>query len=111
MAKRSSFSIAAVSIAALLLITGCSLDAGNDGEDSGEQAEVSVPDTLGTELVLPEGVTAEGVLLAAYLLTSGDITRAVEEALVSPAEVDLAREALTQGSLQEWVERASKKNK
>jgi hypothetical protein len=47
------------------------------------------------------------VLLAAYLLRSGDISLAVEEALVSPAEVELAREAIAENTLQDWVERAS----
>lgn len=111
MAKRWSVVVAGLSIAAVLLTAGCSSDDQDDSDGLGGQEDVSVPDIVGTELELPEGVTAEGVVLAAYLLSSGDITRAVEEALVSPGEVDLAREAISEGSLQEWIDRASRKDK
>jgi len=101
------FGLAGLGIAGLLLSSGCSLNSGNNGDLSEEQVEVSTPQEV--ELQLPEGVTAQGVLLAAYLLTNGDIARAVEEALVSPAEVDTARDAIAKGSLQEWVEKAINK--
>ena len=105
MVSRWRFGLAGLGLAGLLFSSGCSLDSDNSGL-SEQQGEISTPEEV--ELELPEGVTAHGVLLAAYLLTSGDIARAVEEALVSPAEVDTARDAIAKGSLQEWVERATK---
>lgn len=55
---------------------------------------------------LPADVSPEGVIVAALLLQSGDIARAVEEGLVSPAEVEYAREAIQEGTLQLWVDAA-----
>ena len=55
---------------------------------------------------LPADVSASGVVLAAYLMTSGDIESAVAEGLVSPTEVDLAKKAIADGTLESWVELA-----
>ena len=69
---------------------------------------VAVPPKESVEQVsLPPGVTAQGVVLASLLLANGDIERAVEAALVSPEEVELARKAIEDDTLQEWVDRAS----
>ncbi|MFM6971590.1 MAG: hypothetical protein ACKOWH_03255 [Rhodoluna sp.] len=63
----------------------------------------SIPDPL------PADVTASGVVLAGILLTSGDIAKAVEEGLISPAEVDLARIAVKANRLGDWADLASQK--
>jgi hypothetical protein len=94
-------------LAVLLLGTGCVSDVAEPEQDSSPEAVV-VQDVLESESELPEGVTAQGVVLAAYLLSSGDIARAAEEALVSPEEIELARKAIAENSLQEWVDRASR---
>jgi hypothetical protein len=108
MVSRWRFGLAWLGLAGLLLSSGCSFDSGKNSDLSGEQVEGGNSDGEEVELELPEGVTAHGVLLAAYLLTHGDIARAVEEALVSPAEVDVARDAIANGSLQGWVDKATK---
>jgi hypothetical protein len=55
-----------------------------------------------TMVKAPDAVTAEGVVLAAVLLTTADITAAVAEGLVTPAEVDAARAAIEDGTLDAW---------
>jgi len=54
----------------------------------------------------PDALTAEGVVLAAVLLSTADITAAVAEGLVTPAEVDAARAAIEDGTLDEWRQKA-----
>lgn len=86
-----------------LVLTGCATSDTSKQEDpvvlpSGETVE---------QAPLPAGVTAQGVVLASLLLANGDIERAVEAALVSPEEVELAREAIETDTLQEWIDRAS----
>jgi hypothetical protein len=82
----------------ILLASGCASGSSDPGH---------VPKNEVVVKELPEGVTPQGVLLAAYLLVNGDISLAVEEALVSPEEVELARKAIADNTLQEWVDRAS----
>jgi len=89
-----------LAVAGLLLTTGCA-------PEDPRLTRIIEQDSPAV-LALPEGVTPEGVLLAAYILRSGDISLAVEEALVSPAEVELAIQAIAENTLQDWVERASK---
>ena len=55
---------------------------------------------------LPENVTAKNVLVAAILLSTSDIDGAVAEGLVTPAEVDAAAEAIKNGTLDLWRQRA-----
>ena len=55
---------------------------------------------------LPENVSADGVLLAAVILSSGDIQVAVEKSIVSAAEVDAARDAILANTLELWRQRA-----
>lgn len=55
---------------------------------------------------LPSDVSARGVLLAAVLLSTADIEGALAEGLVTPAEVDFAQQAIDDGMLDHWRERA-----
>jgi hypothetical protein len=55
---------------------------------------------------LPDNVSAEGVLLAAVILSSGDIQAAVEKSIVSSAEVNAARDAILANTLNLWRQRA-----
>ena len=55
---------------------------------------------------LPENVSADGVLLAAVILSSGDIQVAVEKSIVSAAEVIAARDAILANTLELWRQRA-----
>lgn len=61
----------------------------------------------GIVVTAPDDVTAQGVVLAAVLLSTADITAVVAEGLVTPAEVDAARAAIADGTLGEWRERAA----
>ena len=55
---------------------------------------------------LPSDLTARGVLLAAVLLSDGDVEQAVADGLVTPAEVDEAIRAIEAGELDVWAQRA-----
>lgn len=108
MANRGNLQIIGLGLAALLLAAGCASNVA-EPEQTPEDEVVVEQDSGDPELELPEGVTAQGVILAAYLLISGDISQAVEEALVSPEEVELARKAIAENRLQEFVDLASAK--
>lgn len=56
--------------------------------------------------VLPADVSPEGVLKAAILLKIANIEDAVQQGLVTPAEVVEARAALAAGTLDFWKQRA-----
>jgi hypothetical protein len=51
-------------------------------------------------------VTARGVVLAAVLLVAGDVEKALTKGLVSAPEVDAARKAIAEGTLDMWRQRA-----
>jgi len=51
-------------------------------------------------------VTARGVVLAAVLLVAGDVEKALAKGLVSAPEVDAARKAIAEGTLDMWRQRA-----
>ena len=97
-----------VQIAGTLILAGLVL-VGCVGPDAPPEEEPAAPpsDEVEAYAPLPPGVTAQGVVLASLLLASGDIERAVEAALVSPEEVELARDAIEAGTLQEWIDWAS----
>ncbi|MFM8858190.1 MAG: hypothetical protein ACKOI2_13530 [Actinomycetota bacterium] len=109
---RSSFRRTSLVVLALgaLTISACSSD---------DEPMASVPDStmiLATDAPadstapetgeLPEDVTAAGVVLAATLIATGNIDDAVASGLVSPAEVDEARAAIENGTLDRWVQLA-----
>lgn len=86
---RRSGAMAAITLTAVLLMTGC-------GQDGTAASDLRVSDT----------VSAEGVVLAAVLLSTADIEASVAEGLVTPDEVDEARRAIERGTLDEWRELA-----
>jgi hypothetical protein len=55
---------------------------------------------------LGSDVTARGVVLAAVLLVAGDIEKALAKGLVTTPEVDAARKAIDEGTLDMWRQRA-----
>lgn len=57
-------------------------------------------------MTLPTDVTAAGVIAAAVIIRAGSIEDAVANGTVTPAEVDLARQALAEGTLELWAQRA-----
>lgn len=89
--SRRSGAVTAIALAAVLLMSGC-----GEGE------------TSATDLPVSATVSAEGVVLAAVLLSTADIEASVAEGLVTPDEVDEARRAIEGGTLDEWRELAEK---
>ena len=57
-------------------------------------------------MTMPTDVTAAGVVTAAVILRAGSVEEAVANGTVTPAEVDLARKAVAEGTLDLWAERA-----
>jgi hypothetical protein len=98
--------VARIGLAGVLVavLTGCVSAPEMDTPAQAPANQESVEQSI--ELELPEGSSAGGVVLAALLLSNGDITRAVEEGLVTPEEVELALAALAEGNLQAWVDAA-----
>lgn len=73
---------------------------------SAEQKQVQEKDAGILTMELPADVSAEGVLLAAVLLSTSDVEGALAQGLVTPAEVNLAQAAIDDGLLDQWRERA-----
>ena len=87
--SRPSITVLTVAMAAVLALSGCN------------QATTTSPD-----LPVSSTVSAEGVVLAAVLLSTADIEASVAEGLVTPDEVDEARRAIADGTLDDWRELA-----
>jgi hypothetical protein len=86
---RPAIAVVTLTMAACFALSGCS------------QGEPALPD-----LPVSSTVSAEGVVLAAVLLSTADIEASVAEGLVTPDEVDEARRAIADGTLDEWRELA-----
>ncbi|WP_208322556.1 hypothetical protein [Salinibacterium sp. ZJ454] len=93
----------AAAVLATLTLTGCAQTATTE---SNAAAEDSAAVTESVTDAVSDSVTAEGVLLAAVLLSTADIEAAVAEGLVTPGEVDEAQRAIDAGTLDEWRELA-----
>lgn len=91
-------SAALVTTVLIGVLSGCSVNT----EQNQVQSKIisSIPDPL------PADVSPGGVVLAALLIKTSDITKAVANGLVTPAEVDFALAAIKNDSLQEWVDLA-----
>jgi hypothetical protein len=87
--------------AALLLSTvaGCAQSVPTESMSVLNGSEILTAD-LGSD------VTARGVVLAAVLLVAGDVEKALTKGLVSTPEVDAARRAIDEGTLDMWRQRA-----
>ncbi|MEM8905384.1 MAG: hypothetical protein AAGF02_16905, partial [Actinomycetota bacterium] len=48
-------------------------------------------------------IDGDGVLVAAIVVATGDIEAALDEGVVTPAEVEAALVAIDEGSLSEWI--------
>ncbi|WP_167138911.1 hypothetical protein [Diaminobutyricimonas sp. TR449] len=90
---RHGAALIAVLLAASISLTACApVQPEQRRADATAQLAERVSDT----------VSAEGVLLAAVLLSTADIESAVAEGLVTPDEVDEARRAIEDDSLDAW---------
>ena len=94
MPARASLAVSLAALAAVAL-TACA---------AATDAAPSPHPILASEL--PSDLTARGVLLAAVLLSDGDVEQAVADGLVTPAEVDEAIRAIETGELDVWAQRA-----
>ena len=91
----------AVAAVCALTLAAC----GND--DAGDSTSTTVPASSDTTTAPSDVVVdPERVLLAATILEIGDIDAALAEGLVTPDDVDEAIEAVDDGTIDEWVERA-----
>ena len=90
-----------VTVAALLAVT-CGVAGGLSGcaADNGVTSANILTDQL------PSDVSAQRVLLAAVILSSGDINAAVQKGLVTEADVTQARDAILSNTLDLWRQRA-----
>ena len=94
---------------AALLLGGCTgeLESQRGALDPAE--ELAAKQAVHTEpeaVELPSGSSARGVVVAALLLSSGDIERALLNGQVTPSEVKYATLALEEGTLNAWRELA-----
>jgi hypothetical protein len=76
------------------LVTSCSQD--------NNETDISTSTTI----VFLNGANPTRVLLAAVILASGDIEKAITEGLVTSIDVDAATAAIKNGTLDAWRERA-----
>lgn len=94
--NRVGTAIATVSLLMIpLFVSACG------GQDDGQD----LPDDE-TEITLEGDAMASRVLLAAILLATGDIDKAIVDGLVTPADVEAAVNALENGTLDAWREQA-----
>lgn len=118
----NTLKIATLTIAAALTLSACS--SGESIPDLTDVAEnqtttatsetmeepMMEPVAVPADVVLPEGSTATGVIVAAVLLTSGDIQEALSLGQVTPSEVEYAELAIKEKTLPQWQELAEAKN-
>lgn len=99
MTRRSTTVALATVLAATAFLAGCAT-----GVQSETMSVIPGNDILTANLA--NDVTAKGVVLAAVLLVAGDIDKAMTKGTVTQAEVDAAREAMADGTLDMWRQRA-----
>ncbi len=98
-------SLAARTVAAVLL-AGIAV--------TGLSACGAAPSAAGREIMtrqLTSDVKASGVVLAAVIMQTGDIDKAVAQGLVTPAEADEAKKAIDANLMSYWHERAALEQK
>lgn len=99
MTHRHNVTIVATAAIALTCLAGCAPTVPSESMSVLDGNEILTAD-LGTD------VTARGVVLAAVLLVAGDVEKALTKGVVSAAEVEAARTAIDEGTLDMWRQRA-----
>ena len=97
---RSNWRIGAI-FATLSVFLPLTLTACANNEESEPSPEPS------PSFSIPVGVDPVRVVLAIVLLNSGDIDAAISLGQVTPAEVDIAVNAIKEDKVQEWLDLAS----
>ena len=106
---RSFVPPATLMLSAVLVLGGCAVAPEPQPAEVVEEQAVGDKNPLITEpktVVLPPGSTAQGVVVAALVLSAGDIDRALLEGQVTPSEVKYASLAIDEGTLNGWRELA-----
>jgi hypothetical protein len=93
----------ACTLLATLLLAGCQLTEAPDSVSPADSA-TSVSDILNREL--PPEITAYGVVLAALYIATGDAEEGIASGRITPAEVYEAKQAIEDGTLDLWRQRA-----
>lgn len=98
---RRSTIAAAVAVACVLPMTlsACATSVPTETTSVIEGNDILTAD-LGSDL------TAKGVVLAAVVLVAGNVDKALADGTVTPGEVEAAREAIANGNLDLWRQRA-----
>jgi hypothetical protein len=87
-----------------MTLTAMSLSACSNSGATSPTSTGTTSDIL--TMTMPPDVTAAGVVTAAVILRAGSVEEAVANGTVTPAEVDLARQAVAEGKLALWAQRA-----
>jgi len=99
---------AALALFVIVTLTGCT-PALDDGASTIAPSDTPAPDVPEGDALATDGPDPVRVLLAAVVLTTGDVDAAIAEGLVTPEEVEAASTALAEvgtDALVEWIERA-----
>jgi hypothetical protein len=99
---------AALALFVIVTLTGCTR-ALDDGASTIAPSDTPAPDVPEGDALATDGPDPVRVLLAAVVLTTGDVDAAIAEGLVTPEEVEAASTALAEvgtDALVEWIERA-----
>ena len=101
---RSTLAAVAIAVASSFMLAGCSTVVPTSTTTVLAADEILTAD-------LASDVTARGVVLAAVLLVAGDVAAALEQGVVTAAEVNTAQVAVDEGTLDVWRQRAEMESK
>jgi hypothetical protein len=99
MTRRTEFTASAFVAIGLVLLAGCAPTVPNES-----MSVLNGNDILTADLA-PD-VAARGVVLAAVLLVAGDVEKALTKGVITASEVEAARKAIDEGTLDMWRQRA-----
>ena len=102
MTKRLLLAISSALIASIML-SGC------QPADTAQTSSTSEPSIAGSDILtreLPTEITAYGVVLASLYIATGDVEEAIASGKVTPDEVYEAKQAIEDGVLDLWRQRA-----
>ena len=101
--------LTALVLTALVSLSGCARDDGTvdtpDGAPTDARADVPTGAPDGSA-PFDQDADPMRVLLAIVVLTTGSVDAAVAEGLVTPEELDIAEQALSDGDVSAWLARA-----
>lgn len=96
---RRSAVVAAIAVACVFPLSACSNTVPTETTSVIEGNDILTAD-------LSADLSAKGVVLAAVVLVAGDVDKALADGTVTPAEVEAARKAITEGTVDLWRQRA-----